>query len=628
MSKPDITRRDFLNGIALTLGSVASSRDVLASTSPVAASDTYYPPKLTGLRGTHAGAFEVAHSVAWEGKQWPIPEHKTDEIYDLVVVGAGISGLSAAMLFQQKAGFDTRILLIDNHDDFGGHAKRNEFIVDGKELIGYGGSQSIDTPSAYSKVSAQVLKDLAIETSRFNQYFDGDFKNKWSLRYGLFFTKKQYGKNILTDNPFHWDPHTVDDLNSTVKKYPIPDSSKKALINYINGNYSVDLPDWSYQEKIAALRKISYYDFLRQHAKLSHEAIAIFNDSIKSLWGVGWDALSTLEAVRQGLLDSEKLGLKYKDIDTHEGENEPYIYHFPDGNAGIARALVRKLIPNSMPGHSMEDLVANKVDYSQLDQEASSVRLRLNSTAVHVEHSYDKQQVGVTYIQNDNSFKVQAKHCIMACYNNIIPHICPELPAAQKQAIDYATKIPLVYANVALRNWKAFAKAGFSGFHIPKSNLFDHIVLDFPVSMGGYKFSSNPDQPILLHCSMVPAKPYQNLSGRDQHRLGRQKIYQLSFDDYEKDLFNVLHEALSPFGFDAVNDIAGITINRWPHGYAYEYNELFDPPEWSPHNGPHIAGSAQIGRISIANSDASAYAYVNGAIDAADKAVNEQLGKA
>ena len=99
----------------------------------------------------------------------------------------------------------------------------------------------------------------------------------------------------------------------------------------------------------------------------------------------------------------------------------------------------------------------------------------------------------------------------------------------------------------------------------------------------------------------------------------------MSFDNYEDLILEQLEGALSPGGFDAERDIAGITVNRWPHGYAYEYNDLYDPPEYSPDNGPHIQGRAQIGRISIANSDASAYAYVNGAIDAADRAVNEQI---
>ncbi|WP_019528874.1 NAD(P)-binding protein [Dasania marina] len=625
--KPTITRRDFLNGAALSLGAsaAASPLSALAASSKQAASSPYYPPKLTGLRGTHKGAFEVAHSVAWQGKQWPIPSQQTDSDYDLVVVGGGLSGLSAALLFQQQAGANSRILILENHDDFGGHAKRNEFTVDGKQLISYGGSQSIDTPSGFSKASSQLLKDLAIDTQRFNQYYDSGFKKKWGLKYGLYFSEQHYGKNFLADNPFSWHGEKLVSLTETISSYPISATAKQSLLRYLDGSQKIKLPEWSYTEKIEHLRKLSYYDFLSQYAQLSHEAINIFNGSMKGLWGLGWDALSTLEAIRTGMPGTDKLGVKYEDINTHKGEDEPYIYHFPDGNAGVARALVRKLIPASMAGNTMEDLVLNKMDYSTLDNSNSPVRIRLNSTAVNVQHSKNQQQVNITYVREGKTYKVQAKHCIMACYNNIIPHICPEVPAAQKEAIAYATKVPLVYANVAIRNWRAFAKAGKSGFYVPNNKLFHNMELDFPVSMGGYQYTQNPDQPIVLHCSMVPTQPYQGLSGREQHRLGRQQLYQLPFADFEKDLFSILDGALSPHGFDPVKDIAAITVNRWPHGYAYEYNELFDPAGWNRDNGPHIAGRAQMGRISIANSDASAYAYVNGAFDAAHRAVAEQL---
>ncbi|MCR8922174.1 NAD(P)/FAD-dependent oxidoreductase [Dasania sp. GY-MA-18] len=626
-NKPAIDRRDFLNGMALSLGAsaISSPLSALANNTAAQASPAYYPPALTGLRGTHKGAFEVAHSIAWQGKQWPIPSQQTDSDYDLVVVGGGLSGLSAALLFQQQAGAHSRILIIENHDDFGGHAKRNEFTVDGKQLISYGGSQSIDTPSGFSKASAQLLKDLAIDTARFNDYYDSNFKKKWGLKYGLYFSEQHYGKNVLAENPFSWHGEKLASLKDTIDSYPISDSAKKSLLNYLNDSQDITLPAWSYAEKIERLRKLSYYDFLKQYAKLTHEAINTFNGNLKGLWGVGWDALSTLEAVRMGMPGTERLGINYDDINTHVGDEEPYIYHFPDGNAGIARALVRRLIPASMAGTNMEELVLNKIDYSRLDKSDSPVRLRLNSTVVKVQHSQDSQHVNISYVKQGQSFRVQAKHCIMACYNNIIPHICPEVSEQQKTAIGYASKVPLVYANVAVKNWRAFAKAGYSGFHIPNNPLFHNVELDFPVSMGGYQFAQNPDQPIVLHCSMVPTAPYQGLTGREQHKRGRQQLYQLSFQDFEKDLFSILDGALSPYGFDAVKEIAAITVNRWPHGYAYEYNELFEPKDWNRNNGPHIAGRAQIGRISIANSDACAYAYVNGAFDAAHRAVTEQI---
>jgi len=170
MDKRDnITRRDFLNGIALGVaaGGTLSPLEILAQQT-----GGRYPPALTGLRGNHPGSFEVSHQLAWTGERWPIPDRLTDDVYDLIVVGGGISGLSAAFFHQQRSGGSSRVLVLDNHDDFGGHAKRNEFTVDGQTLIGYGGSQSIDTPSGYSPAASRLLVDLGIDVQRFYDYFD------------------------------------------------------------------------------------------------------------------------------------------------------------------------------------------------------------------------------------------------------------------------------------------------------------------------------------------------------------------------------------------------------------------------------------------------------------------------
>jgi spermidine dehydrogenase len=208
----------------------------------------------------------------------------------------------------------------------------------------------------------------------------------------------------------------------------------------------------------------------------------------------------------------------------------------------------------------------------------------------------------------------------------VIPHICAELPAAQRAAIDYPEKTPLAYISIAVRNWRAFKKLGIGGVYQPNANLMHAFELDFPVSMGRYQYTSSPDEPAVLHGTFAPTMPDQGLNQKQQHQAGRARMLQMSFDDFERGIVAQLDGALAGGGFDSERDIAAITVNRWPHGYAYEYNDLYDPPDYSPLKGPHIAGRAQIGRISIANSDASAYAFVNGAIDAAVRAVKEQLG--
>ncbi|MEQ9465136.1 MAG: NAD(P)-binding protein [Haliea sp.] len=631
--RPSITRRDFLGGLALGAGAMAlSPLELSARANGGNVAGSQYPPLLSGMRGSHPGAFEVAHAVSWQGVRYPVPGEQTDTTYDLVVVGGGISGLAAAWFYRQQAGPEARILILDNHDDFGGHAKRNEFQVNGERLIGYGGSQSIDTPSSYSPVAAQLLRDVGIHTERFYDYFDQDYFASQGLGTGLYFSASRYGKATTQAhfNPPRWQTgKAVDDktLGATIGNYPLPEDVRTALIALLTQPRDY-LPGLSREEKIAFLRSTSYRDFLLQTAQVPEAVYLLLRDTMRGLWGVGYDALSALEGFRYGAPGTLNLGIGDLTEEQDDHQSEPYIFHFPDGNAGVARALVRQLIPAALAGSGMEDLVLPKVDYAALDRSDNRTRLRLNSTAVQARHSSDGKSVDVSYVTAGKVYRVRGRHAVMACYNNILPHIVPELPDEQAEAIAYASKVPLVYISVAVRNWRPLAELGFSNISVPQPELMHSFGLDFPVAMGGYQTVRDPDRPTILHGSFVPTVPDQGLSAREQHRRGRRALYEMSFDQFEQGIVSQLQGALEPGGFDAARDITGITVNRWPHGYAYEYNELFDPLEYGPGNGPHLLGARQIGRISIANSDASAYAYVNGAIDAAWRAVQEQTGSA
>ncbi|MDO8861147.1 FAD-dependent oxidoreductase [Haliea sp. E1-2-M8] len=625
-----ITRRDFLGGLAVGVGATALSPLELWAQSSGSVAGNSYPPLLSGLRGSHAGSFEVAHAVSWQGVRYPVPQEQTEASYDLVVVGGGISGLAAAWFYRQQAGPEARILILDNHDDFGGHAKRNEFEVGGQRLIGYGGSQSIDTPSSYSPVAAGLLRDLGIHTERFYDYFDQEYFARRELGTGLYFSASRYGTAATRPHfkPPRWQGgKSIDDteLGAIIGSYPLPEAARATLIELLTAPRD-HLPGLSREEKIAFLRSTSYRDFLLQTVRAPEPVYLLLRDSMRGLWGVGYDALSALEGYRYGAPGTEGLGIGALQEDKADHQSEPYIFHFPDGNAGVARALVRQLIPAALPGSGMEDLVLPKVDYAALDRRDNSTRLRLNSTAVEARHSSDGKFVDVTYVTGGEVHRVRGKHTVMACYNNILPHIVPELPAEQVEALGYASKVPLVYISIAVRNWRAFAELGFSHISVPQPELMHSFGLDFPVSMGGYQVVRDPDQPTILHGSYVPTVPEQGFSPIEQHIRGRRALYEMSFEQFEKPVVSQLQGALGAGGFDAARDIAGITVNRWPHGYAYEYNELFDPVAYGPGHGPHLLGARQLGRISIANSDASAYAYVNGAIDAAWRAVQEQTG--
>ncbi len=616
----NITRRDFLNGIALSLaaGTSLSPVEILARESK----RSPYPPALTGLRGSHAGSFEIAHAAALSGARYGPVQELTDSTYDLVVVGGGVSGLSAAYFYLARAGTDRRVLVLDNHDDFGGHARRNEFEVGGETLIGYGGSQSIDTPSAWSKVSAQLLVDLGIDVSRFYDWFDRDYFTRRGSGPGIFFSADRYGRdatlpNVLGDHRSAADPLAIEE---SLPRYPLDLESKLALRRLLTTDKDY-LAGRDNGEKLKVLRTTSYSDFLRRHAGMPEPVVALLRDTVKGLWGVGWDALSALEAYRWDMPGTAALGVETGEV-WHE---EPYIFHFPDGNATLARALVRALVPRSTDAADIEALVTARVDYATLDRPGQACRIRLDSTAVDVRHTGDEQHVDVTYIQAGRPARVRARHCVLACYNAMIPHICPEIPEEQAEAIGYAVKVPLVYLSIAVRNWKPWADLGFHSLYAPQASYMHSFGLDFPVSVGGYRFTRGPDTPTVLHGTFAPTQPDVGLTDKQQSVAGRRRLYEMSYDDHEQAILAQLDGALGAAGFDAERDLAAITVNRWPHGYAYEYNELYEPPDYSPASGPHVTGRAQLGRISIANSDSSAYAYLNGAIDAADRAVAEQL---
>ncbi|MBT8080552.1 MAG: NAD(P)-binding protein [Gammaproteobacteria bacterium] len=617
----EISRRDFLNGVALGVaaGGTLSPVEILAD----AAKSDYYPPALTGLRGAHPGSFEIAHALAWAGQRFPRPDAQTDKTYDLVIVGGGISGLAAAFLYRQRVNESARILVLDNHDDFGGHAKRNEFTVDGEHLIGYGGSMTIDGPSNYSAASKKLLIDIGIEVDKFYDYFDMEFFSSRDLGSGVYFSREAYGKDVLAESAFRGffgqpDPAKIAGI---MERYPVSEEAKRAYIRLIGTSRDV-LDGKSLDEKVAIMRGMSYTRFLQRYFDMPKEVTDMLRDSIRGLWGVGWDALSALEGWRSDMPGVDEIDLGNFGYD--DGHDEPYIHHFPDGNAGVARALVRKLLPEAVPGNTMEDLVTSRVDYETLDLPGSRTRIRLNSTAVNVAHTADQKLVDVTYVRHGKVERTRGKHCIYAGYSLMLPHLCAEVPEKQVEAIRYATKVPLAYINIALRNWQCFAELGVGRISIPQPILMHSFSMDFPVSMGSYRYTQNPDQPVVLHGSFVPTRPDCGMTAKEQHVAGRRDLYEMSYADLEAKALRQLEGSLKGGGFDVERDVAAITVNRWPHGYAYEYNDLSDDPGFGPDNGPHIAGRAQIGRISIANSDASAYAYVDGAIDAAERAVNEQ----
>ena len=633
-----ITRRDFINGVAVTAGAAMMPWHLVAADATAREnSAAYYPPAQTGLRGSHPGSFETAHSLRdgtfWETAGKP---QDTGETYDLIVVGGGISGLAAAHYFRKAGGANARVLILDNHDDFGGHAKRNEFRVGNAFRLGFGGTFSIESPAPYSAVAKAMIEELGIDVPSYSKYLDKNVYDSRGLRPTIFFDKETFGVDKLVVN-FHprgggesedASAESPKLLKRFLSEAPITEQAKHDLQSLYDEPKDY-FPGLSSDEKKAKLARISYAKYLTEVAGVHPDIVKIYQALPHGLFGVGIDAVSAQDA--WGFELPGFAGLKLdptpgKGMNRDAIPNEEagkYFFHFPDGNATIARLLVRKLIPGVLSGGTAADIVLAKANYAKLDDSGSPVRIRLKSTAVRVKHvgsGANAKEVEVTYARGGNVYTTRAKNAVLACWHVVIPYICEELPDKQKEALSSAQKVPLLYTNVALRNWTAFEKAGANSIYAP-GMYHSYVNLDQPVSIGGYECAHKPEEPIVVH--MMKAACHPGLPARQQHSFGRIELYTTTFETIERNIREQLARMLAGSGFDPARDIAALTVNRWPHGYAYEYNSLFDSFWLEGGETPCEVARKTYGRIAIANADAGAYAYTDEAINQAYRAVGD-----
>ena len=608
-----ITRRDFVQGAAVAAGAVLQAGAVGAFGGANASAGAQrmtiadYPPVKTGMRGSHPGAYEIAHALARDGAKFPEPK-STEEHYDLIVVGAGISGLAAAHYYQKRFGADSKILLLENHDDFGGHAKRNEFHQSGEMVLSLGGTHNLEWWS-FSKTVNAFMQEHGVDCKGMRKQMEFAYGRDAPNSPAMWFDETTYGVNRLVTNFNLSAKLTTEDID----KIPISDAGRDSLKRFYDSAPSLE--DWTEAEAEDLLSSISYPDFLRQYGGLTEDAVQLFDKEEHGSWGLEMRAISAAEAMWEGYPGAHLFG-----EDWSEDSFGYPVAMWPDGNASLVRLMVAKLVPQSAPNAAAENVAMTQFDYSALDRENTNVRLRLNSTVVGVNNT--DQGVSVTYASSEGELKqVSARHSVLACYHSIIPHLCPAMSDTQKAALKYQVKVPMILTNVLLRNSEALDKLGVDAVSCP-GRLHARLFLFKGLHTGGYKRSDGADEAVSLVFWGSISPPEDAVDIRSQLRGSRQKLLELSFEDFEREVRTVLDGLLGPAGFDVAEDILAITVNRWPHGYAYEYMQLWDP-EWESGEAPHEIARQPFGSITIANADSGASAYTHVAIDQAYRAVAE-----
>jgi len=631
-----ITRRDFINGVAIPVGGALAlpswARALEQAPAPEQAAD-YYPPTRTGMRGSHDGSWEVGHQMR-DRRGWDLASATdTGERYDLVIVGGGISGLAAAHFFISQVGPNARVLILDNHDDFGGHAKRNEFHYKGRMLALNGGTLNIESPERYNAPSRALLDAIGIDLDRFlaNTADSRGMYRRMGLGSSYFFDKETWGVDRLVKRD-GFRGYSPEFLAQT----PLSDAARRDLARIHDAPLPDYFPGLSSADKKARLAKMSYTDFMLKTVQVDPQVMWFYQNSGHGSFSVGADALPALFAWEMGLPGFSGMALEptpdgvLADLPGgHHGRQRSGggSIHFPDGNATLTRLLVRWLIPGAVPGNTQEDVGTARVDYARLDQANQATRIRLNSTVVHVGHrgTGSGRDVEVSYVRGGQTHQVRGRACVMACWNSVIPYLVPELPQAQREALAFGVKAPLVYTSVAVRNWTAFQRLGISRVSTP-SMYHTRLGLDEAVSLGDLRHAESPEEPIVLSLARYPSSPGK--PRKEQHRIGRQELLSTSWETVERSLRDQLGRVLGGGGFDPARDIIAMSVNRWPHGYAYTYNSLYDPLEWvfsSSDTRPCVVGRQPFGQITIANADAAASPHTDAAILEAHRAVQEVL---
>ncbi|GHH72303.1 spermidine dehydrogenase SpdH [Streptosporangium violaceochromogenes] len=639
MDRP-ISRRDLFDGVAAAagmaaLGSLPGTGGPRAATGgasvPGLLPEFHRPPALTGLRGGTPESLGVPHALRdnrfWAHAGTPEP---TGERYDLVVVGCGISGVSAAYRWRREDP-GARILILDNHDDFGGHARRSEFHPGGSAgpLVGYGGSRSIDAPSTWTAEGRDLLDRLGVRIERLARCLDRDLYASLGMHDSVLCDRESFGTDRLVRLP----PGV--EAARWIAGTPLAGRARQDLL-MLTG----DPPDWfpglSDGEKKERLSRLTYAGFLRDVCRVHPDVLRFVQTLPNDEWGYGSDAFGAIDA--WGCADERRYpGFQGMGLDRSRPSeyNTPRVirrwgaddsgarHFFPEGNQALVRMMIARMIPGLTRAAGMEDVTTARFDYGGLDLPGNRVRVRLSSPVVSVANDGDPgtaTTATVGYFDGERVRTVRAAGVIMACWNMMVPYLVEGLAPEQSRALRAAVKVPVVYAAVQLRDWRAWREVGVSRTRFTGA-YWCTAELGPAVDIGGYRCPREVGRPIIAHLAHTPAVP--GMSPAEGSVAGRRRLLQTPYAHLEYGIRDQLTRLLGPGGFDAARDVEAITINRWGHGYAPEYATPWDLGFYPRGTSPASVARRRFGRIAIANADSVPAASADAAISAAYRAVLE-----
>jgi spermidine dehydrogenase len=597
-----ITRRDFLGSALLASG--AALLGGMAPAELLAQSDDF-----TGYGGV--GEYRFSNGNTWDvltaghtirdGVYEPLPKELVDtgETYDCVIVGGGISGLAAALFFQRQAGPEMKCLILENHPIFGGEAKQNEFLVDGKRLIAHQGSAiyQIQYPRSFL---AGFYDSIGLKVPKLTyQKWDGpqpEFPLSKTPYEAVGLEHGQYGFWFGTKFGQKSGTWLIDPVGKNLQGAPVSEETRSEWLRWLKNEpiekTKFERPKAEGDAVSRYLDSITLEQHFIERFRLSRETVRTFLSPVEGGGsGLGPDALSAYSDYAFEMLHP---------LPEEDGGSDQM---FPGGNATIARLMLKSLIPGAIHGtDSVEGVCRNQVNFSALDVAGSAARVRLSSTVINVEHDGDASKasaVNIAYLKGGKLYRVKARSVVMAGGCWTAKHIVKDLPETHRSAYAQFYRSPCMMANVAVRNWRFLYKMGMSG-----CRWFEGIGNYMEVrklALTGVEDSTiSPDSPIVLSLKVLYS--YPGYSTEEQGNRGREEIIGTSFRDYEKQIREQFTEMFASAGFEAQRDIAGIILNRWGHAYLSPQPGFFLGQNGEP--APReILRRAPFGRIAFANTD-------------------------